>query len=207
MGSALFAKNRGVWGRCLGNLLRSATQRLGPSGEVYAGASKSFSCYLFADPHPLSPAVSILYKNSGGGGPGHTRAPASNLEPLTTLLTLATPRPTAYPPTSAASAVPRARLAQLPAAAACKAPARLLPCPTSKCPARPTIRPRVNEPTVCRRFARLRTPAPFFQSCPRCPSPCRGSNCQPQHPLRFPHNKASESRTLLRRLPAVCRPR
>src|SRR6266851_3805651 len=197
MGSALFAKNRGVWDRCLGNLLRSATQRLGPSGKVYASASESFSCYLFADPHPLNPVVSIVTINHGEGVPTHVSA--SNVEPLT-LLTPAAVRPPSY---SAASA---ARTVQLPAGGAGKAPARLLPCPTSKCPARPTIRPRVNEPTVCRRFARLRTPAPFFQSCPRCPSPCRGSNCQPQHPLRFRHNKASESRTLLRRLPAVCQP-
>ena len=32
-------------------------------------APKSFSLYLFADPHPINPVVSILYKNMGEGCP------------------------------------------------------------------------------------------------------------------------------------------
>ena len=36
----------------------------------------SFALYLFADPHPLNPAVSTFYKNVGGGG-----LPAPNLPP------------------------------------------------------------------------------------------------------------------------------
>src|SRR5260370_6819542 len=36
------------------------------SGPNYP--NKSFQLNLFADPHPLTPAVSILYKNSGGRG-------------------------------------------------------------------------------------------------------------------------------------------
>src|SRR5260370_30476113 len=145
MGSALFAKNRGVWGRCLGNVLRSATQGLGTSGKVYASASKSFSCYLFAAPHPLTPVVPIVSINHGEGVPTHVSA--SNVEPLT-LLTPAAVRPPSYSAASAACTVRTARSAQSPAGGAGKAPTRLLPCPTSKCPPRPTIRPLPNEPPV-----------------------------------------------------------
>src|SRR5712692_5169941 len=44
---------------------------------------KSFPINLFADPHPLNPIASILYKNRGGRGPS----------------TLQSPSPISYPPT------------------------------------------------------------------------------------------------------------
>ncbi len=44
---------------------------------------KSFPLNLFADPHPLNPIASILYKNRGGRGPS----------------TLQSPSPISYPPT------------------------------------------------------------------------------------------------------------
>src|SRR6266446_1640834 len=44
---------------------------------------KSFPLNLFADPHPLNPIASILYKNGVGRGPS----------------TLQSPSPISYPPT------------------------------------------------------------------------------------------------------------
>jgi hypothetical protein len=52
------------------------------SWRVRTNACKSFSYYLFADPHPINPVVSYFYKIMGGEGVP-TRAPTSNLEPLT----------------------------------------------------------------------------------------------------------------------------
>jgi hypothetical protein len=79
--SPLFAKKRGCRRMCLGGLWRSAPQSLEPAGKVRTNACKSFSCYIFADPHPINPVVSYPYKIMGRGVP--TRAPASNIEPLT----------------------------------------------------------------------------------------------------------------------------